>query len=63
MSETYKVILLGEEDVGKNDIIKTFGYGTLVPDSVISSTENLVRKTITLLNNESVSFYIWDTAG
>ena len=62
MSESYKVALLGEADVGKKDIINTFITNTFISDSVSKSAQ-FVRKTITLENNEKITFDIWDTAG
>ena len=62
MSESYKVALLGEADVDKKDIINTFITNTFISDSVSKSAQ-FVRKTITLENNEKITFDIWDTAG
>ena len=62
MLESYKVVLLGESGVGKEDIMKNLTYNTFAFDSV-NNTAQFVKKTITLENSESVTFDIFDTAG
>ena len=55
MSDPYKVILIGESGVGKDEILNPTGSETL--------TSQFTRKIVELANGESVSLDIWDTPG
>ena len=63
MSYSYKVVFLGESDVGKNDIISLLTTGKFDPKTVTSFDAQFIRKTIELPEGKSISFDIWDTAG
>jgi len=63
MSDSYKVILLGESGVGKTSIIARFYSGKFDPDIIMPLTSQFFRKTIELPNNKSITFDIWNTAG
>lgn len=61
MLESYKVIFLGEEGVGKLDIINSFVYGISSSNSISSLGQNNINKTITLEDGKSIKFNLFDT--
>ena len=61
MLESYKVVFLGEESVGKPEIIKTFVYGISSDNS--NKLLNHIKKTITLEGDKSITFDLFDTPG
>ena len=63
INETHKVILLGESNVGKLDIIVQYSRGYWDPDKVNSMSAQFVRKTLDLEDGKSITLDIWDTAG
>ena len=63
MTDTYKVVLIGESGVGKTCIINRFNEGKFDPNIKISISAQFCRKKIDLPNGESVTMDIWDTVG
>ena len=63
MSEPYKVVLLGEADVGKLAIIAQITSGKFDPDNELKITAQFIRKTFYYPNEKSVTLDLWDTAG
>ena len=53
--DPYKVVLIGEEGVGKAEIVN--------PSGSKSTISQFIRKKVELANGESVSLDIWDTPG
>ena len=63
MTDTYKVVLIGESGVGKTCIINQFNDGKFDPNIKISISAQFCRKKIDLPNGESITMDIWDTVG
>ena len=62
LESSYKVVLLGEPNVGKLDIINTFVGNTFNTDSMKTLSAQFVKKTIDI-QGKSITFDIFDTAG
>ena len=60
--ESVKVVLVGESGVGKTSIISRFTKDTFNHEEISSSSAQFISKTIKV-NEESIKFDIWDTAG
>ena len=62
---TYKVILVGESNVGKTSIMYRFTKGDFKENSSPSLTASYAEKTIKLekYKGKEIQFGIWDTAG
>ena len=58
----YKVILVGEANVGKSSIIYNYTTGKFRQNTLNTITNSFSNKTITIYNKE-LAFEIWDTAG
>ena len=63
IDEPHKVVLLGESNVGKIDIIVQYSLGYWDPDKVNSMSAQFVRKTLDLEDGKSITLDIWDTPG
>ena len=63
MSDFYKVVLIGEANVGKTSIIAQFINNIFDEDYLASVSCQFSRKTISFEDNKSITFDIWDTAG
>ena len=63
VTDTYKVVLIGESGVGKTCIINRFNEGKFDPNIKISISAQFCRKKIDLPNGESITMDIWDTVG
>ena len=59
MQASYKIILIGNLNVGKTSIKARFANEVFDP----SSTDLYIRKTISFQNGKSVEIDLWDTAG
>lgn len=63
MSETFKVELVVDTDVGKTSILKRLTKGVF-GGSQATIAANMVSKTIVLPHsNVSIKLQVWDTAG
>ena len=62
MTSVLKVVLLGEAGTGKTCLISKFTAGIFNSESISSLSAQFITKTIQV-NNESIKFDIWDTAG
>ena len=63
MKAFYKIILIGEANVGKTSIKTRFANGVFDPDKVTSLTGSFFRKTISFQSGKSVEIELWDTVG
>ena len=64
MTDTVKIVLLGESGVGKTCIISQFISGVFNPDTITSLSAQFITKTVEYKNlNKKLKFEIWDTAG
>jgi small GTP-binding protein len=64
MSESIKVVLLGESGTGKTSIISQFTRGKFDPNIVTSISAQFISKVIDIIEiNKTIKFDIWDTAG
>ena len=63
MTDTYKVVLIGESGVGKTCIINQFNDGKFDPNIKISISAQFCRKDFEFPGEEKISLDIWDTAG
>ena len=64
MTDTVKIVLLGESGVGKTCIISQFISGVFNPDTITSLSAQFITKTVEYANlNKKLKFEIWDTAG
>ena len=59
----YKVVLLGESDVGKRELIIRFTEGKFSPNFVNTQSSHFTLKTLVFQEGKSVTLEIWDTAG
>ena len=62
-NEIYKLILLGESNVGKTCIISVFKNGEFFYNLESSSGASYLNKKITLPDNNTINLDIWDTSG
>ena len=60
--ESIKVVLIGDSGVGKTSIISRFTKDTFNNEEMSSSSAQFTSKTIQI-NDQSIKFDIWDTAG
>ena len=60
--ESVKVVLVGESGVGKTSIVSRFTKDSFNADEISSSSAQFISKTIKI-NEQSIKFDIWDTAG
>jgi small GTP-binding protein len=60
--ESIKVVLIGDSGVGKTSIISRFTKDTFNNEEMSSSSAQFTSKTIQI-NEQSIKFDIWDTAG
>ena len=60
--ESIKVVLIGDSGVGKTSIISRFTKDTFNNEEISSSSAQFTSKTIQI-NDQSIKFDIWDTAG
>ena len=60
--DSVKVVLVGESGVGKTSIVSRFTKDTFNEDEISSSSAQFISKTIKI-NEQSIKFDIWDTAG
>ena len=58
----YRLVVIGDSNVGKTSIIKRFTKGTHVPDIPNTMGVDFMLKTIDI-RNRKIKLYIWDTAG
>ena len=63
MSQTYKVVLLGESSVGKTSIINYFVTKKFNSNFKPNSTAQYMTKRIEFEDGKSLKFDIWDTMG
>ena len=63
MLESYKVVLLGESDVGKLDIINTLVNEYFNPDWSLGLSSQFIKKRINLKDDKAVNFDIWENPG
>ena len=60
----YKVVLLGESNVGKTCIISRYVSNIFKWQLMVTTASNFVTKIINLKDeNKTIKFEIWDTAG
>ena len=59
----FKVILIGENNVGKTSIIIRYTTNTFNPLQLSTIGASFVNKVIKINNDKIVKFEIWDTAG
>ena len=62
MSETIKIVLLGETSVGKTSIISRFASNSFNPNTLSSLSAQFVSKTVEI-DGTSLKLDLWDTAG
>ena len=62
MSETIKIVLLGETSVGKTSIISRFASNSFNPNTLSSLSAQFVSKTVEI-DGKSLKLDLWDTAG
>ena len=58
----YKLVLIGDSNVGKTSIIKRFANGTHVPDVPNTIGVDFMLKTIDI-REKKIKLHIWDTSG
>ena len=58
----YKLVLIGDSNVGKTSIIKRFANGTHVPDVPNTIGVDFSLKTIDI-REKKIKLHIWDTSG
>ena len=63
MTDRIKVVLVGESGVGKSCIIVRFVQNKFDPNTMTSSTNQMVYQTIKLPDDKSVDIILWDTMG
>ena len=59
----HKVVLLGESDVGKRELIIRFTKDKFSPNFEITQSSHFTIKTLVFQDGKSVTLEIWDTAG
>ena len=59
----YKVVLLGESDVGKRELMLGFTEVKFSPNFVNIQSSHYTLKTLAFQDGKSVTLEIWDTAG
>ena len=62
-NEKYKQVLLGESNVGKTSILKRFDLKEFDPNVEQSNGASYITRVITLPDNNTITFDIWDTSG
>ena len=62
-NEIYKLILLGESNVGKTSIVSVFIKGVFLPDVKSTDGASYMSKKITLPDNNTINLDIWDISG
>ena len=63
MTDRVKVVLVGESGVGKSCIIVRFVQNKFDPNTMTSSTNQMVYQTIKLPDDKSDDIILWDTMG
>ena len=64
MNVKYKIILLGDTNVGKTTLYNAFNTKKVDSVPILNTTgSTCISKNIELSNNEMVEVQIWDTAG
>jgi small GTP-binding protein len=63
MTDRVKVVLVGESGVGKSCIIVRFVQNKFDPNTMTSSTNQMVYQTIKLPDDKSIDIILWDTMG
>ena len=63
MTDRVKVVLVGESGVGKSCIIVRFVQNKFDPNTMTSSSNQMVYQTIKLPDDKSVDIILWDTMG
>ena len=58
----YKLLLIGDSNVGKTSIIKRFANGTYVPDVPNTIGVDFTLKTVDI-REKKIKLHIWDTSG
>ena len=58
----YKLVLIGDSNVGKTSIINRFANGTHVPDVPNTIGVDFTLKTIDI-REKKIKLHIWDTSG
>ena len=61
--ENYKLVLLGESNVGKTSIVSVFIKGVFLPDVKSTDGASYMSKKITLPDNNTINLDLWDTSG
>ena len=59
----FKIITVGDSDVGKTAIIRRLVYNNFIPDTISTIGMNLFKYQITLKNKKDIILTILDTAG
>ena len=63
MTDRVKVVLVGESGVGKSCIIVRFVHNKFDPNTMTTSSNQMVYQTIKLPDDKSVDIILWDTMG
>ncbi len=58
----FKVVLVGDAEVGKTSLTTRFAYGTFTDQYISTLGVDFVVKTLSL-NGQTVKLQVWDTAG
>ena len=58
----YRLVVIGDSNVGKTSIINRFTKGTHIPDIAKTMGVDFMLKTIDI-HDKKIKLYIWDTAG
>ena len=58
----YKLVLIGDSNVGKTSIIKRFANGTYLPDVLNTIGVDFTLKTVDI-REKKIKLHIWDTSG
>ena len=60
----YEVVLLGENNVGKTEILSKLQFGKSSPENDMQLSNQFIRYTVkNIFDEKSLSFNIWDTPG
>lgn len=62
ISKTFKVILVGDTNVGKTSIIRRYTKGQFLKNSLTTVANSFSNKIINI-NDQNINLQIWDTAG